>query len=79
MVEDLDVKRALFQELDLAVKDDAILATNTSTLPVVELAMVTERPERVCGVHFFNPAPMMSLVEVVRAAHRQRRDDLAGA
>jgi 3-hydroxybutyryl-CoA dehydrogenase len=66
VVEDLDVKRELFRELDLAVKDDAILATNTSTLPVVELAIVTERPERVCGIHFFNPAPMMSLVEVVR-------------
>src|SRR5207249_5235732 len=50
----------------LAVKDDAILASNTSTLPVVELAVVTERPERVCGIHFFNPAPAMALVEIVR-------------
>jgi len=66
VVEDLDVKKELFRSLDLAVKDDAILATNTSTLPVVELAVVTERPERVCGIHFFNPAPMMSLVEIVR-------------
>jgi 3-hydroxybutyryl-CoA dehydrogenase len=66
VVEDLEVKKELFKELDLLVKDDAILATNTSTLPVVEMAVVTERPERVCGVHFFNPAPMMSLVEVVR-------------
>jgi len=66
VVEDLDVKKNLFRALDLAVKDEAILATNTSTLPVVELAMVTERPERVCGIHFFNPAPAMSLVEVVR-------------
>jgi 3-hydroxybutyryl-CoA dehydrogenase len=66
VVEDLDVKKELFRGLDLAVKDEAILATNTSTLPVVELAMVTERPERVCGIHFFNPAPAMSLVEVVR-------------
>ena len=66
VVEDLDVKKDLFRALDLAVKDEAILATNTSTLPVVELAMVTERPERVCGIHFFNPAPAMSLVEVVR-------------
>ena len=46
---------------------DAILATNTSTLPVVEMAMVTQRPDRVCGIHFFNPAPAMSLVEVVPA------------
>src|ERR1700712_3854793 len=66
VVEDLAVKKELFKELDLLVKDDAILPTNTSTLPVVELAMVTERPERVCGVHFFNPAPMMSLVEIIR-------------
>jgi 3-hydroxybutyryl-CoA dehydrogenase len=66
VVEDLEVKKQLFRGLDLAVKDEAILATNTSTLPVVELAMVTERPERVCGIHFFNPAPAMSLVEVVR-------------
>ena len=66
VVEDLDVKKELFRRLDLAVKDEAILATNTSTLPVVDLAVVTERPERVCGIHFFNPAPMMSLVEIVR-------------
>ena len=66
VVEDLAVKKELFKELDLLVKDEAILATNTSTLPVVEMAVVTERPERVCGVHFFNPAPMMSLVEVIR-------------
>ena len=66
VVEDLDVKKELFERLDRIAKPEAILATNTSTLPVVELAMVTERPEQVCGVHFFNPAPMMSLVEVIR-------------
>ena len=66
VVEDLDVKKALFVELDRIVKDGAILATNTSTLPVIEMAVETQRPERVLGVHFFNPAPMMSLVEVVR-------------
>jgi 3-hydroxybutyryl-CoA dehydrogenase len=66
VVEDLAVKKQLFAELDRVVKDGAILATNTSTLPVVEMAVETERPERVCGVHFFNPAPMMSLVEIVR-------------
>jgi len=48
------------------VKPGGILATNTSTLPVVEMAMVTQRPELVVGIHFFNPAPMMKLVEVVR-------------
>ncbi|MCU1354177.1 MAG: 3-hydroxyacyl-CoA dehydrogenase [Acidimicrobiales bacterium] len=66
VVEDLDIKKELFKELDLVVQDSAILATNTSTLPVIEMAVVTDRPDRVCGVHFFNPAPMMSLVEIVR-------------
>jgi 3-hydroxybutyryl-CoA dehydrogenase len=66
VVEDLAVKRALFAELEQIVKPSGILATNTSTLPVVELAMVTQRPEQVCGIHFFNPAPMMKLVEVIR-------------
>jgi 3-hydroxybutyryl-CoA dehydrogenase len=66
IVEDLETKKQLFMELDRLVKDGAVLATNTSTLPVVEMAIVTNRPERVCGIHFFNPAPAMSLVEVVR-------------
>lgn len=66
IVEDLDIKRAMFAELEQIVKPEGILATNTSTLPVVELAMMTQRPDRVCGIHFFNPAPMMSLVEVIR-------------
>jgi 3-hydroxybutyryl-CoA dehydrogenase len=66
IVEDLATKRVLFAALDAAVKPSAILATNTSTLPVVELAMATTRPERVCGIHFFNPAPAMRLVEIVR-------------
>jgi 3-hydroxybutyryl-CoA dehydrogenase len=66
IVEDLETKKSLFNDLDRAVKDGAILATNTSTLPVIELAAETGRPDRVCGVHFFNPAPMMSLVEIVR-------------
>jgi 3-hydroxybutyryl-CoA dehydrogenase len=66
ILEDLDAKKDLFRELNHICADDAILATNTSTLPVIELAMETHRPERVCGVHFFNPAPMMALVEIVR-------------
>jgi 3-hydroxybutyryl-CoA dehydrogenase len=66
VVEDLATKRELFNELDKVVKDGALLATNTSTLPVIEMAVETHRPELVCGIHFFNPAPMMSLVEVVR-------------
>jgi 3-hydroxybutyryl-CoA dehydrogenase len=66
VVEDLPIKQALFAELDQIVNPDAILATNTSTLPVIDMAMVTKRPERVCGIHFFNPAPAMKLVEIVR-------------
>jgi 3-hydroxybutyryl-CoA dehydrogenase len=66
IVEDLETKKHLFIELDRLVKDGAVLATNTSTLPVVEMAIVTDRPEQICGIHFFNPAPAMSLVEIVR-------------
>jgi 3-hydroxybutyryl-CoA dehydrogenase len=65
VVEDLAVKKELFQQLDGIVKAEGILATNTSTLPVVDLAMATGRPEQVVGIHFFNPAPMMRLVEVI--------------
>jgi 3-hydroxybutyryl-CoA dehydrogenase len=66
VVEDMDIKRALFAELDGVCKDGAILATNTSTLSVIDMAVATARPDKVVGVHFFNPAPMMSLVEIVR-------------
>jgi 3-hydroxybutyryl-CoA dehydrogenase len=66
VVEDLEIKRELFAELEQIVKPSGILATNTSTLPVVELAMVTQRPDKVCGIHFFNPAPAMKLVEIVK-------------
>src|SRR3989449_1197479 len=66
IVEDLSAKKHLFNELDRLCAEHTILATNTSTLPVIELAMETGRPQRVCGIHFFNPAPVMSLVEIVR-------------
>ncbi len=66
VVEDLDAKRALMKDLDRVCAPHAILATNTSTLPVVELAMATKRPDQVVGLHFFNPAPKMPLVEVVQ-------------
>jgi 3-hydroxybutyryl-CoA dehydrogenase len=65
--EDLAVKHDLFQALERAVEPDAILATNTSALSVTQIAAATEQPERVVGMHFFNPAPLMKLVEVVRA------------
>jgi 3-hydroxybutyryl-CoA dehydrogenase len=63
--EDLDVKRELFGELD-RIAPDAILATNTSALSVTQIAEATQRPERVVGMHFFNPAPVLPLVEVIR-------------
>ena len=66
VIEELDVKLQLFAALDRATKPSAILATNTSTLPVIDLALATSRPAQVCGIHFFNPAPVMKLVEVVR-------------
>jgi len=65
VVEDLDVKRALFRELDDAAPTDALLATNTSALSVTKIAEAASRPERVVGLHFFNPAPVLPLVEVV--------------
>ena len=67
VVEDLPTKQELFAELDRICAPATILASNTSTLPIIELAMATSRPERVCGLHFFNPAPVMSLVEIARA------------
>jgi 3-hydroxybutyryl-CoA dehydrogenase len=66
VAEDLEVKASIFQELDRAVKPEAILATTTSSLSVVDLGAATDHPERVVGLHFFNPAPVMQLVEVVR-------------
>lgn len=66
VAEDLPLKMEIFAELDRSVKPDAVLATTTSSLPVVDLAAITERPDRVLGLHFFNPAPIMKLVEVVR-------------
>jgi 3-hydroxybutyryl-CoA dehydrogenase len=66
IVEELDPKRELFAELDRLTRPDAVLATNTSALSVTEIAAATTRPERVVGMHFFNPAPVLPLVEIVR-------------
>ena len=65
--EDLGVKQQLFRELEAAVRPEAVIATNTSALSVTEIASVLEAPERAVGMHFFNPAPLMPLVEIVRA------------
>jgi 3-hydroxybutyryl-CoA dehydrogenase len=66
ITEDLSLKRDLFRRLDETCRPDTVLATNTSSLSVTELAGATTRPERVVGLHFFNPVPLMGLVEVVR-------------
>jgi 3-hydroxybutyryl-CoA dehydrogenase len=67
IVEELGPKRELFAELERICRSDAVLATNTSALSVTEIAAATSSPERVVGMHFFNPAPLMPLVEIVRA------------
>jgi 3-hydroxybutyryl-CoA dehydrogenase len=67
IVEELEPKRTLFAELERVCRPEAVLATNTSALSVTEIAAATASPERVVGMHFFNPAPLMPLVEIVRA------------
>ena len=66
-VENLEIKKDIFTSLDEIVKDGAVLATNTSALSITEIATVTDRKDKVIGIHFFNPVPMMKLVEVIRA------------
>jgi len=67
VLEELDLKRQVFAELDRVTRSDAVLATNTSALSVSEIAEAVTHPERVVGMHFFNPAPVLPLVEIVRA------------
>ena len=67
VVEDAAVKQDVFRRADAALGPEAVLASNTSSIPIASLAEVTGRPERVIGMHFFNPVPVMDLVEVVRA------------
>ncbi|MED1509224.1 3-hydroxybutyryl-CoA dehydrogenase [Bacillus proteolyticus] len=65
-VEKMDIKKKIFANLDEIAPEHAILATNTSSLPVTEIAAVTKRPEKVIGMHFMNPVPVMKLVEIIR-------------
>lgn len=65
-VENMEVKKSIFQQLDRIAPAHAILATNTSSLPITEIAAVTNRPEKVIGMHFMNPVPVMQLVEIIR-------------
>lgn len=65
--EEIGVKKETFKKLDEFTKPEIVLATNTSSLPIVEIAISTKRPDRVVGMHFFNPAPIMKLVEVIKS------------
>lgn len=82
--ENVEAKKAMFRQLDEVCHPDAILATNTSALSITEIAAVTGRPEKVIGMHFFNPVPAMKLVEVIRGLSTSEKTteaimDLAGS
>ena len=77
VVEDAAVKEEIFRAADAALPESAILASNTSSIPITSLAAVTSRPDRVIGMHFFNPVPVLKLVEVIRAV--QTSDETAAA
>jgi len=77
IVENAEAKKELFRAADAALPPEAVLASNTSSIPITELAAATSRPERVIGMHFFNPVPMLALVEVIRA--EQTSDETAAA
>ena len=77
VIEDAEVKEDVFRSADLTLPDEAILASNTSSIPITSLAAATQRPDRVIGMHFFNPVPLLDLVEVVRG--RETSDETAEA
>jgi 3-hydroxybutyryl-CoA dehydrogenase len=66
VLEDLNLKKQVFKELDELCRPEVILSTNTSSMSITEIAAATKRPDKVCGMHFFNPAPIMKLVEIIR-------------
>jgi 3-hydroxybutyryl-CoA dehydrogenase len=66
VLEDMDLKKRVFKELDELCRPDVILATNTSSMSITEIGASTKRPDKVCGMHFFNPVPLMRLVEIIR-------------
>jgi len=66
VLEDLELKRSVFKELDELCRPEVILASNTSSMSLTEIATATKRPDKVCGMHFFNPVPLMKLVEIIR-------------
>ena len=77
VIEDADVKQDVFRRADELLPDGAILASNTSSIPITSLASVTDRPDRVIGMHFFNPVPVLKLVEIVRG--RETSEETASA
>jgi 3-hydroxybutyryl-CoA dehydrogenase len=77
VVEDAEIKRDLFRRADEVLPREAVLASNTSSIPITSLAAVTSRPDKVIGMHFFNPVPVLQLVEVIRAL--QTSDETASA
>ena len=66
VIEDLELKKKVFRELDETCRPDVVLSSNTSSMSITEIAAATKRPDKVCGMHFFNPAPIMKLVEIIR-------------
>jgi 3-hydroxybutyryl-CoA dehydrogenase len=77
VVEDAEVKQEIFRRADATLPPEAVLASNTSSIPIASLAAVTGRPDKVIGMHFFNPVPVLKLVEIIRA--RDTSDDTADA
>lgn len=66
VIEDMDLKKKVFKELDELLRPEVIIATNTSSMSITEISTATKRPNKVCGMHFFNPVPLMKLVEIIR-------------
>jgi 3-hydroxybutyryl-CoA dehydrogenase len=77
VVEDLETKAEVFRQADETLPERAVLASNTSSIPITSLASVTDRPDRVIGMHFFNPVPVLKLVEIVRG--KETSDETASA
>jgi 3-hydroxybutyryl-CoA dehydrogenase len=77
VIEDAEIKQAVFRRADEILPPEAVLASNTSSIPITSLAAATSRPDRVIGMHFFNPVPVLELVEVVRG--RETSDETAAA
>src|SRR2546423_10871623 len=77
VIEDAEIKQDVFRRADAVMPPEAVLASNTSSIPITSLAAATQRPDRVIGMHFFNPVPVLELVEVVRG--RETSDQTAEA